>query len=120
MTTKPKKQTPPLEGKHWAWIVGWALEKCAENIERAEMDIVRHERFKDEPPCNRFGLSTPRAETIKSQQNFLAQYRRVYAELVEIKNNISAANAEEAARVIVAAVRGERRDEKDVTPKEPK
>lgn len=95
-----KVNNVPLETKHLLWVIGWALEKCADNIEAYETQITVHERFKDEPLHTRWGDGMSRAAKIASLRDFLTQYRAIHTALILAKDQASERSAQEFAEAM--------------------
>jgi hypothetical protein len=92
---------PPLELKHLIWILDWALEHCAESIEKAELDRTRHIANQEEWACTRWGYKE-RTQQLVQLDSVLVERRKIYAWLVGAKEQATNASAGEFARDIAA------------------
>lgn len=96
---KPK-EPPKLSSKHATWIVDWALEACAQHIERVEDQIVRHTALLDEPVCSKWPLECrkSRRQIIAELRDFLREYRDVHGVLLLLRDVASERNMQEFAQ----------------------
>lgn len=92
-----------LELKHYIWLFQFAINDLKTKIEQSELEIIRLERFPDEPyvPSN----LGPRSKRIESHFEFLGQYRRIQQFAEKALNRLHEASAEEFAAQFVASTR---------------
>lgn len=85
-----------LETHHFVWMVDAAIRNFEEKIEQAEMALLRHEVFQDEPLPN--PLDHTRESRIDSARKFLLEYREIMRFLIMLKKRAVETAAEEFAR----------------------
>lgn len=67
-----------LQDRHYAWMIGALARHCEERIEAAEAEIVRHERFRDEPLLRRYRLSEDtRVKALADARDGIDQWRTI-------------------------------------------
>jgi len=87
-----------LETKHIQWIFEAAGEHFTKEIERLELEIIRHREFSKEPHVtHHIGEPESRKERIDHAQRFLAEYRLVTAFCREARLKVVQKSAEEFA-----------------------
>jgi len=72
-------QLPKLETKHVTWIFSAAGETYEKHIAETELEIMRHEHFKDEPLARSGPVPKERTERIAELREYLRQYRNIVA-----------------------------------------
>lgn len=87
-----------LQLNHLNWILDWALEKCCDAIEEFELEIIRHERFKDQPYLPRHRAEETRSERIERLQHRLVEYREIRDFLMKAKSEAGEKEAEVFAK----------------------
>ena len=95
----PKKSTPALDLKHLIWILEWAREKCAKEIEQLETEYVRHQKMVETQPTTRtkWGVKDRAARSYEIS-NRIAEYTIVYDWLNGAKEQAMTKDAEQFGR----------------------
>lgn len=93
---------PKLETKHVAWIFQAAGEAFEKHVEEAEMEIIRHTHFAQEPICRTGPVQRTREEKIKSARDSLESYRM----LVQFCHLMRMRAAEQSATEFAKAFKG--------------
>jgi hypothetical protein len=99
---------PNLMSHHYVWFVKWALEKCAEETEKAEAQVSRlsHPLFSSEPDVYPHSvLPRNRAQRVTELMKFIRQYREIqkFGEL--LLSRLEGRTAEEFAETMKAYFR---------------
>lgn len=82
-----------LRDCHFQWIVDAALDHFNAEIQKCEVEIVRHEHFAEEPFFDYRTLDETRAEKIVQSRQRLCEYRNIVSflrVLSQISLNMSA------------------------------
>jgi len=91
-----------MELKHYVWIFTQSSEYYAKEIERMELDIVRHEHFiKDLIAVPHVARNRDRLAEIQRLTEQLKVYRGILAFCVKMREDLSDASAEEFAKQMV-------------------
>jgi hypothetical protein len=100
---------PPLELKHLIWILDWALEKCAKEIESMEVEYVRHQKMVETQANARtkWGLKD-RAKRSYEISDRLAEYTLIYDWMIGAKAQAMTKSHEEFARDIADYFKAQR------------
>ena len=72
-----------LEPRYWHWMIDTLLRHEQEELAKKELEIMRHERFINEPCEGRLTLKTTRKERIDDLFERLDAHRRILAFLIE-------------------------------------
>jgi hypothetical protein len=103
----------PLSTKHALWILGWAMEKCANEINRCERELVQHRALRDtSPTClvTAEGLGSAleydRTERMQRLETSLREYGECMRFLMGAKMRTSEKSAEEFAQSMREHLRG--------------
>ncbi len=87
-----------LQPNHYTWIVNAAIKHFHDQIARAEIEIVRHERFAKEPLNNMFGMPEDREVEIAEKKVSINQYRLIMTFLVAVQAFLSHQSAVDFAK----------------------
>lgn len=92
-----------LQERHYHWIVTNAIKYYANLIDESEANIVRHERFINEPRARRVVPSgepddSSRQTVIEETKRSIAQYRDILQFLLALEHMLMQASAEQFVR----------------------
>lgn len=98
------KKPPQLATRHYEWIFAAAQEHFADQIERMELDTVRHQTMLQEETATNYhttGIGNlarkDRAEKIKRNRDYLIQYREIINWLALVRERVMEVSAEDFA-----------------------